>query len=244
MLENYKLRFRSRGKFVFVPNRECNRRAQRLIEFGSTLDLPDYFYHYRRGGHVDALHRHLECVHFFRIDLKNFFYSIGRNRVSRLLRQSGFPGSARTYAEWSSVRNPYLDGPRYALPIGFRQSPLLASLALWRSAVASAIEEALRRGVFVSVYFDDLIGSSDDPYQLWVAYDGILDACVQSNLVVNPEKLIQPADAIIAFNCHLTYGRAEVTEERIKKFIEEDRGPIATTSFQEYCYRVRHRNHR
>lgn len=243
MIENYKFRFKSRGKFIFVPNRECNRRAQRLIEFGSTLDLPDYFYHYRRAGHVGALHRHLECAHFFRIDLKNFFYSIGRNRVSRLLQQYGFSGSARTYAEWSSVRNPYADGPHYALPIGFRQSPLLASLALWRSAVASAIEDSLHRGVFVSVYFDDLIGSSDDAYQLRVAYDGIVDACAQANLALNPEKLVEPADAIIAFNCHLTYGRAEVTEERIRGFTEEGRGEIATKSFQEYCERVRRRNY-
>jgi hypothetical protein len=52
------------------------------------------------------------------------------------------------------VRNPYDDGPKYVLPIGFKQSPLLASLALWRSAVASSVEEAANRGVFVSVYFD------------------------------------------------------------------------------------------
>lgn len=244
MLENYKLRFKSRGKFVFVPNRECNGRARRLIEFGSTLDLPEYFYHYRRGAHVDALHRHLECVYFFRIDLKNFFYSISRNRVSRLLRQYGFSGNARAYAEWSSVRSPYPDGPRYALPIGFRQSPLLASLALWRSAVASAIEYALSHGVFVSVYFDDLIGSSDDVDRLRMAYDGILDACVQANLVINTEKLAPPADAITAFNCHLTYGRAEVTPERIERFTAEGRGPIATKSFEEYCRRISRRNHK
>jgi hypothetical protein len=242
MLENYNLRFETRGKFVFVPNRECNRRAGRLLAFGSTLELPDYFYHYRRGGHVEALYRHLEFSYFFRIDLKNFFYSIGRNRVARLLRQYGFSGSARTYAEWSSVRNPYSDGPKYALPIGFKQSPLLASLALWRSAVASAIEEVLHRGVFVSVYFDDLVGSSDDADQLRAAYDGIRDACFQANLVVNPEKLTAPSDAIVAFNCDLTQGRAEVTPERIKKFAEEDRGPEATRSFNEYCERVRLRN--
>ncbi len=238
MLENYKLRFKARGKFVFVPNRECNRRAERLIEFGSTLDMPDYFYHYRRGGHVDALHRHLECTHFFRIDLKNFFYSIGRNRVSRLLRQFGFPGSARAYAEWSSVRNPYADGPHYALPIGFKQSPLLASLALWRSAVASAIEEASHRGIFISVYFDDLFGSSDDLDSLRVAYYGILDACVQANFVVNLEKLIEPADAIVAFNCDLTHGAAEVTDERIAKFYAKFPSVNSRQAFEAYVARV------
>jgi hypothetical protein len=53
--------------------------------------------------------------------------------VNRILRQSGFR-SAREWSEWSTVRSPYNDGPKYVLPIGFKQSPLLASLALWRSA--------------------------------------------------------------------------------------------------------------
>jgi hypothetical protein len=43
---------------------------------------------------------------------------------------------------------------------GFKQSPLLASLALWRPAVASSIEEAAEWDVFVSVYFDDLASAS------------------------------------------------------------------------------------
>ena len=175
-------------------------------------------------------------------DLKNFFYSISRNRVSRILRQCGFH-SARDWSEWSTVRNPYNDGPKYVLPIGFKQSPLLASLALWRSAVASSIEEAATRGVFVSVYFDDLIGSSNDANELRITYNGILEACQEANLVPNEAKLIEPANAIIAFNCHLTHGRAEVTEERIQKFIDEARGPQAETSFIDYCIRVQRLNY-
>jgi hypothetical protein len=128
------------------------------------------------------------------------------------------------------------------LPIGFAQSPLLASLTLYRSAIASAIEHALERGVFVSVYFDDLIGSSTDEQELRVAYDGILAACVQANLVANPNKLIEPADAIIAFNCHLTHGKVEVTEERIQKFIAENRDPVAQDSFLAYWVRIEQRN--
>lgn len=61
----------------------------------------------------------------------------------------------------------------------------------------------LRHGVFMSVYFSDLIGSSQDAKQLRITYDGILGACVQANLVVNPAKLIEPAEAIVAFNCNL-----------------------------------------
>jgi Reverse transcriptase (RNA-dependent DNA polymerase) len=242
MLENYKHQYTSRGKFIFVPTPECDRRADRLLRFAKDLKLPSYFFHYRRGGHVEALHQHIENRYFFRIDLKNFFYSISRNRVSRILRQSGFH-SAREWSEWSTVRNPYNDGPKYVLPIGFKQSPFLASLALWRSAVASSIEESASRGVFVSVYFDDLIGSSNDEDDLRITYGGILAACQQANLVANEAKLIEPANAIIAFNCHLTHGQANVTDERIQKFIDEARGPLAERSFIDYCIRVQRLNY-
>jgi hypothetical protein len=242
MLENYQYKYRSRNKFIFVPTPECDRRADTLLRWGEDIDFPLYFFHYRRGGHVEALHRHLESKFFFRIDLKNFFYSISRNRIARLLRQCGFH-AARDYSEWSTVRNPYPGGPNYVLPIGFMQSPLLASLALWRSSVASAIEEALGRDVFVSVYFDDLIGSANDERELRVTYDGILAACVQANLLANEKKLIEPAGAIIAFNCHLTHGRSAVTDERIQKVLDEARGPEAEASFIAYCARVMRNNH-
>jgi hypothetical protein len=75
MHHNYDQKFTSRRKFVFVPNDECNKRGEYLLKWGATLPLPDYFFHYRPGGHVDALHQHLENAHFFRIDLRNFFYS-------------------------------------------------------------------------------------------------------------------------------------------------------------------------
>lgn len=241
MLENFNERYQTRGKFIFVPNEECDRRGDTLLRFASDIDLPPYFFHYRSGGHVAALHEHRPNRYFFRIDLKNFFYSISRNRISHILRQLGF-NSAREYAAWSTVRNPYNEGPNYVLPIGFKQSPLLASLALWRSAIASSIEEATHRGIVVSVYFDDLIGSSNDEDELRITYDGILEACVQANLMVNPTKLIEPAEEIIAFNCHLTRGRTNVTEERIDKFIGEARGARAEDSFVDYCIRVQERN--
>lgn len=241
MLENFKERYTSRGKHIFVPNAECDRRADTLLKFAAEIELPYYFFHYRSGGHVAALHEHRTNRYFFRVDLKNFFYSISRNRVAHMLRQLGFH-SAREYAAWSTVRNPYEGGPKYVLPIGFKQSPLLASLALWRSAIASSIEEAMDRGVMVSVYFDDLIGSAPDEHELRITYHGILEACTQANLAANPTKLIEPAEAIIAFNCHLTHGQTSVTDERMQKFVDEARGPDAEASFIAYCARVQRNN--
>jgi hypothetical protein len=96
-------------------------------------------------------------------------------RVTRALRQWGYPG-AGTFSMWSCVRNP-LSGPKHALPIGFVQSPLLASLVLMKSEVAEAIERARAKGVCISVYLDDFIGSHDDQALLTAAYEDIRDTC-------------------------------------------------------------------
>src|SRR5262249_32412682 len=140
-------------------------------------------------------------------------------------------------------RNPYSGGPRYSLPIGFRQSPLLASLALYRSSVASAIGDAISRGVLMSVYFDDLVGSSSNLHALETTYDGIFAACVQANLTANQAKLIEPGQAIIAFNCNVRFGHASVTADRFRKFEAQDPSSEAISAFLAYCERVEQFNH-
>jgi hypothetical protein len=99
MIENYKFKYRSRGKYFFVPNEKCERRGRRMIQFFSKrIDFPDYFFHYKKGGHVAALHAHLPNHLFFRIDIQNFYYSIARMRVTRALRDWRYPG-AGTFAK-------------------------------------------------------------------------------------------------------------------------------------------------
>jgi len=89
------------------------------------------------------------------------------------------------------------------LPIGFVQSPLLASLALMRSPIAGAIARAQARGCKVSVYFDDFIGSGPNAADLTIVYNDILATFTEANLMANPNKLLLPAAAIRAFNCDL-----------------------------------------
>src|SRR5687768_13796623 len=158
---NYKFTFRHKNKNIFVPNDECLRRGKSVIRFCSKkFTLPPYFFHYQPGGHVAALHRHIRNQFFFRIDIENFFYSISRRRVAEALHAMVYR-RARDYAKWSCVKNPG-GGPAYALPIGFIQSPVLASIVMLRSPLAVAVERANANGVFVSVYFDDFVGSSMD----------------------------------------------------------------------------------
>lgn len=237
MLENYKFKYRSRGKFIFVPNERSERKGRRIIHFFSKrVDFPDYIYHYQPGGHVAALHAHLENTLFFKIDIQNFFYSIARMRVARALRHWGYPG-AGTLAKWSCVANPG-PGPSFALPIGFVQSPLLASLVLIQSPVAEAIDRAIANGVLISVYLDDFVGSHNDLATLTAAYEDIRQTCVDALLIPNPMKLVAPQAAITAFNCDLTHGSANVRADRIAKFFASPRSAASAGAFEEYRTRI------
>jgi hypothetical protein len=140
-LINYIHKYQSRNKFIFTPNSDCVRKGTRLLRFFEHQVYPPYFFHYKAGGHVAALHSHLGNRFFFKIDLQNFFYSISRNRVGSALHHFHF-SPARDYAKWSCVINPYQTELRHVLPIGFVQSPLLATLVLMRSPVVDAIEAA------------------------------------------------------------------------------------------------------
>jgi hypothetical protein len=233
MLINYELRYPTRGRWIFVPTERCERKGRRIIKYFSCFEFPDYFYHYKAGGHVAAMHAHLENKLFFKIDIQNFYYSIGRMRVTRALRSYRYPG-ANTLAMWSTVRNPY-PGHAHVLPIGFVQSPLLATLVLMRSPVAAAIDRAISKGVRISVYMDDFIGSHSDLVVLEAAYGDIRDASVAAGLIPNPTKLVPPTSAITAFNCNLTLGSANLTAERIAKYeARDDRTPLSDYSFAQY----------
>jgi hypothetical protein len=237
LIENYRYKYLARGKWIFVPSVQGERRSAQILRFLSRVEFPGYFFHYEPGGHVAALHKHLENEFFFKIDIQNFFYSIARNRVHRALASCGMSG-APTYAKWSTVKSPYADGPRYVLPIGFRQSPHIASIVLMNSPVFDALERARDNGVFVSVYLDDIIGSSSDEKILHTAYADILGACVEANLVPNEQKLVAPSKAIVAFNCDLKRGRVQVTEARVAKFNAEGRGAVAQQAFEAYRIRI------
>src|SRR5260370_34680526 len=144
MLIEYHIRYATRGRSIFVRTEQCERKGRRIIKYFSRFKFPHFFYHYKTGGHVAALHAHLENKLFFKSDIQNFYYSIARMRVTRALRSYRYPG-ANTLAMWSTVRNPYPGHP-HVLPIGFVQSPLLATLVLMKSPVAAAIELARSNG--------------------------------------------------------------------------------------------------
>lgn len=240
MYVNYQLRYETKGRYVFVPTEECREYGERLLEeCRARVELPNYHFHYTPGGHVAALHRHIQNRFFFRIDVRRFFYAIRRNRVAAALRHFGIP-DARDRAKWSCVANPY--GAGYVLPIGFVQSPMLASLVVMRSPIADAIAEAENRNAFVSMYFDDFIGSAMELEILREVFARFLQAFEQAALPINDAKLVEPCPIATAFNCELRHGYSAVEAQRVDKFYAEARSTASVESFEAYRKRVSERN--
>jgi hypothetical protein len=239
-IPNFDYSYRRKGKPVFVPTavgRRIGNEVKDEVEAAYKFD-PIYF-HFRRGGHVAAMHHHRDNLLFARIDISRFFYSISRRRVQSALDRIGIP-SARFYAKWSTVTNPY-GTPKYALPYGFVQSPILASLVIATSQVGDHLL-GLPAAVSASVYMDDISLSSDDQSELEKAYDATLAVLEADGFQVSADKLRAPAAAIDIFNCDLSHGQANVRDQRIAEFYADDPDPISEEAFAAYCASVEDRN--
>jgi hypothetical protein len=221
-----------RNKPVFVPTDRARRIANELMPLvKAKVKFEPHYYHFTKGAHVAALHAHRGHRYFARIDLKNFFYSIGRNRVKAALKEIGV-ASAEHYAKWSTVRNPY-QAPRYSLPYGFPQSPLLATLVLHLSALGTSIAN-LPPDILQSVYLDDIAVSGDDLATLTDAFEKLKAAVAAANFTLNDDKVREPAEQIDLFNCDLSRGISSVTDKRVAAFYAGAVTNEGTEAFERY----------
>jgi hypothetical protein len=221
-----------KGKPYFVPTDRCRDVGSELMELvRARIKFEHHYYHFSKGAHVAALHSLREHRYFAHIDLKNFFYSVGRNRVKAALKAIGVP-RAEHYAKWSTVRNPFGE-PRYALPYGFPQSPLLASLVLRGSALGTAIQR-LPPEIHRSVYLDDIAISANDMNVLYEAFSSLIASVEAANFVLNDEKASGPAPEVRIFNCDLANGKSTVTASRIAEFYAEDGSDESVAGFERY----------
>ena len=236
--ENFEYKYWKGGKPYFAPSdlgKRIGRDIKRQVEQAYLFD--DFVYHLRRGGHVAALHQHRPHANFAKADIKLFFYSISRSKVQRALRGIGIvrPGH---YAKFSCVKNPF-KAPRYALPYGFIQSPILATLVLLESTVGATLRNLHNTpGLTVSLYMDDIALSSDDKDLLASAHDLVLTALEEANFELSPAKVCPPTNTLNLFNCSLDTGSTVVTQKRIDKFHEEPRSAEAIDAFAGYCANV------
>lgn len=222
-----------RGKPIYVPNEkgyEVGDQLKGLVEGATKFD--DFFFHLRRGGHVAALHEHRRNRYFARVDLKNFFYSISRNRVARALHEIGI-SKAGFYAKFSCVKNPYGE-PTYAPPYGFVQSPVLATLVLSRSVLGSYLRE-IRTEVTLSVYMDDIAISSPNAFVLGGCFEELKAKILEANFPVNTDKTASPANLMEVFNCELKPRRTSVTEARRETFYSRAPSGASREAIANYC---------
>ncbi|CDZ57164.1 reverse transcriptase domain-containing protein [Neorhizobium galegae] len=238
--ENFDHSFVQNGKHFFKPSaisRKIGADIKAQIEDAYKFDT--FVYHMRQGGHVAAIHSHRVNSIFCRLDIERFFYGIGRNRVMIALRSIGL-ARAEHYAKWSTVKNPY-EQPSYALPYGFVQSPIIATLVLMTSSVGEYLR-ALPDGITASVYMDDVVLSGNETDKLELAFNGLLANLPQAGFQINAAKLRMPSASMDVFNCDLTIGGTTVREERKAEFYSAAQSDKSVAAFERYCESIENGN--
>lgn len=242
LFQNFEYQYWKGKKPYFAPNDRGKRIGidiKRQVELAYTFD--DFVYHLRQGGHIGALHKHRPHAFFAKADIKLFFYSISRSKVQRALKGIGIPRPEH-YAKWSCVKNPFGE-PNYALPYGFVQSPILATVVLLESVVGTLLRQLYNTpDLAISLYMDDIALSSDDEKLLDDSHRRLLAALNEANYELSPEKTCPPTYTLELFNCHMTTGATVVMQTRIDKFLERPRSAAAVQEFGRYLASVEEGN--
>lgn len=214
----YKSKFQLKPSvWVFVPTAESIAKGKKLkFEVAKHWKSPQNYFHLKQGGHVEALKSHLQNSIFIHLDIQNFFGSINRTRVTRCLKDL-FPYSvAREMANYSTVSHPV--DKSTMLPFGFVQSPILASLCLYKSALGSYLRKLNSQdGITVSVYVDDIVISTNDEAILNDIMTNIKCAANRAGFNLNDKKEEGPSIKITAFNIELANQSMEITAVRINQ---------------------------
>ena len=208
------------GSWVYVPSAESEIEGRQITEIiRKRWTPPSHFYHLNAGGHVKALQAHLKNRAFACIDIKDFFGSIGRSRITRALTGKVSYEQARSMAKRSTV--PVENKPHsHALPFGFTQSPILASICLENSALGKTLRQITNsRVIEATVYMDDIVLSSDDPVLLEKSFDDVIAATKRSSFLVNEKKTQPPSPIITTFNIELSRDCMKITEKRLAELI-------------------------
>jgi hypothetical protein len=170
-------------------------------------------------AHIAALLPHLHNQWFAVIDLRDFYDHVTRTKVHRSLEKIGFKRSAAyRIAGESTVSN----GSGYSLPRGFRQSPILSTLALDQSLFGSRLRRANLESI-VTVYADDILLSAEQKDALERDFLELLNLLDRSNFPTHPSKTQFPSQEVTAFNIRLSQSDLRFTDERMWKFLSRAR---------------------
>jgi len=207
------------GAWVFVPTAETIRDGQEIKQaLAVRWSPPSNYYHLLSGGHVEALRAHAGNSWFIHLDIKDFFGSINRSRITRCMKSLFGYERAREIANASTVIHP--SRRTFVLPFGFVQSTLIASICLYKSALGSCIRSLQKDGLTVSVYVDDLVLSTNDIQIARDALGAAKHAAERAGFRLNPDKEEGPAEMITAFNINLSAKYMAIEPERLLAFAE------------------------
>lgn len=214
------------GSWVFVPTEET---VDKGLEIKRSIEErwkpPSYYFHLRNGGHVKALQSHLAHTSFVHLDIRDFFGSINRTRVTRCLKEIfGYP-AARAMANESTVFHPEDKSRRSILPFGFVQSPIIASICLYQSALGRCLHKLTKsKSIRVSVYVDDIVVSTDSHELSAEVLGKIAESSERAGFELNSDKQEGPTESITAFNINLSHLNLLIEPERFARFLKAYEG--------------------
>lgn len=205
-------------RWVFIPTEETLNRGHLICRTLKKHWTPPYFYyHLQSGGHIAALHAHYKNNYFLSLDIENFFGSVSLTRITRHLVPFFGYVAARNIAKDSTVKHPS-EPQRTILPYGFVQSPMLASLALSKSALGNHLL-TLTKSLTVSVYMDDIQVSGNNINDLEKAKEDLEHLATRSLFKFGEHKTQGPSPKITAFNINIETGNLEITDDRMAEFV-------------------------
>lgn len=207
------------GRWIYEPSEESRINGEKLIRQLAVLwQSPDFYFHLKNGGHVQAVIVHLPNKYFAKLDLKDFFGSVGRSRITRILKEFYPPETARKLAKMSTI--PHVgDGEHsHSLPNGFVQSPMLASICLSKSYLGSKLAEYRKsRDICITLYMDDILISSNSEEMLVRCFEDLNDSAKKSKFNVNLDKSHAPRLQTTIFNIEVSQNRMNLTEKRFRE---------------------------
>ena len=211
------------NKWVFVQSLEHKKRGLALVAgLARRWSPPEFYYHFREGGHVAALKSHKRHQYFFYIDIRDFFGSINKTRITRILKKHMKYDAARSVANFSTVKIKSNSEEKYVLPFGFTQSPFLSAMCLDDSQLGRLLREysvlSSSGSLNVSVYMDDIILSSSNLKYLTDAGQSILTAVNRSGFEIKDIGDADVKELVEVFNVRLSQGLLEITQEKMHDF--------------------------
>lgn len=209
-----------KGKWIYEPSRTARENGIRIVNrIESIWDKPEYFYHFKNGGHVQAIKASVHNDFFAVLDIKAFFSSISRTRVTRTLK--GYLGyeDARNIAKESTIKNIESNKHSHSLPYGFIQSPILASICLNKSSLGLEMNRCSEtKDISIAVYVDDIILSSKSQKSLDTWVERLKAAAVKSKFTLVADKKTRNARSAVAFNIIFSKQTLQITPERFHEF--------------------------